>query len=673
MDTFDPSPQLDKVGQFSYSVKNMFEQLSEEKEVRSLDIVVVLLKLHPKYGGESAEGLISLISGPSMPPFEGKERKPVWEWLAAVKDLYMPDKVPEIHTRLVTIGLTLIDKELRDFLNNNATGFVEVLKAELKEPFNDLLRKKKPPADPAHTHPDTPSAIDLLGRQDFAEALSLRLRNIWKQSAQNREGHSFVMHLHGPWGSGKTSLLNFIQKALQRSEGGQNPWVVVWFNAWQHQHITPSWWALYDCIYREAARQWREDFKDPKFSKRIRNFEWLWRIRTGRLLYVAGFIVSLLVALLLLGWFLVTLGGDSHPIDETLKALGAAVGLIGAVWSAALFITRSLTSAGAAEEFVRFGEDPLGKVKRHFQELVEFIGRPIIVFIDDLDRCCKEYAVNLLENLQTLFTYHKIFFVVSGDRRWLYTCFEKVYQDFQGSIKEPGRRLGYLFLEKAFQLSVSVPSLTPEVKEKYLEFLQWADSNKAQEGLEESRQEAQKAFRDLEPTEVYTELEKKEKETGVDSLQKQAYRGAAVRQLATPQAEWDKEYFLKPFGEYLESNPRAMKRFVNAYKTYLDLAILGNAEVVFKEESRKQLALWTIITLRWPALAEYLELHCEQVNDILSGSFSSADENLSELTKEMKAVKEVFDGKKVKVSLDSESLGRLLRIKTSVGGSTVVA
>ena len=116
-----------------------------------------------------------------------------------------------------------------------------------------------------------------------------------------------------------------------------------------------------------------------------------------------------------------------------------------------------------------------------------------------------------------------------------------------------------------------------------------------------------------------------------------------------------------------------MKRFVNAYKTYLDLAILGNAEVVFKEESRKQLALWTIITLRWPALAEYLELHCEQVNDILSGSFSSADENLSELTKEMKAVKEVFDGKKVKVSLDSESLGRLLRIKTSVGGSTVVA
>ena len=105
----DPSEVLDKVGRFSDSVKQMFSQLYEKQAVSSWDIVSVLLNLHPDYGRGYAK---ELIYRSDLPPPEGKERKPVWEWLTAVKDLYMPYRVDQIDTRLVIFGLTRIDKGL---------------------------------------------------------------------------------------------------------------------------------------------------------------------------------------------------------------------------------------------------------------------------------------------------------------------------------------------------------------------------------------------------------------------------------------------------------------------------------------------------------------------------------------------------------------------------------
>jgi hypothetical protein len=47
--------------------------------------------------------------------------------------------------------------------------------------------------------------------------------------------------------------------------------------------------------------------------------------------------------------------------------------------------------------------------------------------------------------------------VVAADRQWICASFEKEYEAFGKSIGEPGRPLGYLFLDKMFQVSVSVP------------------------------------------------------------------------------------------------------------------------------------------------------------------------------------------------------------------------
>ena len=54
-----------------------------------------------------------------------------------------------------------------------------------------------------------------------------------------------------------------------------------------------------------------------------------------------------------------------------------------------------------------------------------------------------------------------------------------------------------------------------------------------------------------------------------------------------------------------------MKRLLNAYGIQRSIATLTGVDI----ESR-QLALWTIIVLRWPLLSEYLEDHPEMVKYI---------------------------------------------------------
>src|SRR5438046_2423865 len=79
-------------------------------------------------------------------------------------------------------------------------------------------------ADLLYDAPLTDPAQDRLGRSAFSEVLA---KSILRLDAQ--EG--FVFALNGPWGAGKTTVINFALKALER-EAGSSEIVVVRFNPW---------------------------------------------------------------------------------------------------------------------------------------------------------------------------------------------------------------------------------------------------------------------------------------------------------------------------------------------------------------------------------------------------------------------------------------------------------
>jgi hypothetical protein len=234
------------------------------------------------------------------------------------------------------------------------------------------------------------------------------------------------------------------------------------------------------------------------------------------------------------------------------------------------------------------------------------VGRPIAVFVDDLDRCQADYVVKLLEGIQTLFRDPRVVYVVAADQRWLHACFERMYEPFAESVREPGRRLGSLFLEKAFEISVEMPRLSKGVQAEYWSFLLGGDPRGAEARIAQLEQEARIEFAGAtSEQQVISRLEKPDS-SDADPLRENVRRQVAVEHLANAAVEQSVTYFLQPFAPLLEPNPRSMKRFLNAYAIQRDLSILAGQDILAEERRRKKLALWVILSLRWPGLGERL-------------------------------------------------------------------
>ena len=550
---------------------------------------------------------------------------------------------------------------------------------EIHEPLESPSQPTAPavPSDVTSLHLDSPADVDYLGRKGFAEALGVRLNRVWRESSALAGGGgesrgSFVLHMHGPWGSGKTSLLNFLKRELQPPRGqrvdadGPGTWVVVEFNAWQHQRINPPWWPLLDAVYSGAVRQLADGkiFAERGRARRVRLRERWWRLSTGRKDHLAAMAVATIALAGFIFWF--WHGAGAVDLPTVGKSVATALGTVGVIWSTFLVAGRTLLSGSArsAQTFVETAGDPMERVCAHFRELVGWVGKPVAIFIDDLDRCQPRYVVDLLEGVQTLFSDPRVVYVVAADRRWLNNCFETSYEGFAKAVREPGRRLGSLFLEKAFELSVSVPRLSPQMREVYWDYLVGGARPDIGQFIEA---EGERARAELVGAEDEEEVLSRLREPTGDPLRDQVWKGAAVSRLASRKVAETTEYFLKPFSPLLEPNPRAMKRLVNAYSVLRDMALLAGVDVLGDMGQRRQLALWAIVSLRWPLLEEHLENHPEDIDSIREGRTSVgdlplvADEDLQKLV-ESGEVHSVFTGGQTGTGLTSEVVRELIGI-----------
>jgi energy-coupling factor transporter ATP-binding protein EcfA2 len=552
--------------------------------------------------------------------------------------------------------------------------------------------------DSSPVHPDHPSTTDRLARKGFARALAVRLGRIWNEYArlpgvrQRRRDsgspNSFILHLHGPWGSGKSSLLAMLRSALQpesRESRATSRWIVVDFNAWAHQRLPAPWWQLLDGLYRQAVDQLGRVYRHPGRALWLRITEWWWRFFTLRrdtvfagaaavfltsLLYWAFSTTSLFERLFTPSEGGVAVDGGSpenaqgaserdSPVAEAVDLLA----LLGTLLSAAVVIGRSLIFGGvrSAQQFIESSADPMARITAHFGEMLWRIDRPVAIFIDDLDRCQEEYVIRLLEGIQTLFNDPRVVYIIAADRRWLHACYENTYARFQGQVHEPGRSLGTLFLEKIFQLSVTVPRLSPEVQQDYWRYLVHGRDVDIEKRLEEARESARGEFATArsEAT-VFSRLT--EPDAGEDPVRTQARREAAVERLASERVEKTTIYFLEEFSHLLEPNPRAMKRLLNAYAVHRDLAILSGLNVLIDVKRRKQLALWTILSLRWPLLSDYLI-------DRVEGRSPEPDEAVRELAA-TNEVQSVLAGEGVSATLDFDTIRVLVGIAVREGGTS---
>ena len=215
-------------------------------------------------------------------------------------------------------------------------------------------------------------------------------------------------------------------------------------------------------------------------------------------------------------------------------------------------------------------------------------------------------------------------FVVAADIQWLNACYEEVYEKLKPFVYEPGKQLGVLFLEKAFQLSTPVPGIPQELKERYWQTLIRIESQDTEDAITEPPKQAQAK---LAGAVSEGSLIRMVNESRNSSFHEQrAIREAAVVRLGAAEIMKRTEHALKPFVSYLDPNPRSMKRLVNAYSVNRAIAILSHIDV-----ERDRLALWTILSLRWPVLAGSLEKNPQMTDDIVSRNLTNVDLTLQDL------------------------------------------
>ncbi len=262
--------------------------------------------------------------------------------------------------------------------------------------------------------------------------------------------------------------------------------------------------------------------------------------------------------------------------------------------------------------FMEHHRDPVAVIVRHFKKMVQGACQPFAVFIDDLDRCHGSYVVELLQSIQTLFHDSNVVFVVAADRKWLRASYEHSYQEFKGSIGGAGRSLSHLFLAKMFQISAPVPRMAVTTQRRYWDHLLRIRESKGPKASKDALRRAEKeATRLIGKEKDEDALMWKIREYQGDLLVKQAMLGVAAKRIMKPAARKETEHLLQPFVDLLEPNPRAMKRFVNAYALRKAIALLGDCDI-----EREPLVLWTLMELRWPVLADYLTDHPEMIEKI---------------------------------------------------------
>ncbi len=223
-----------------------------------------------------------------------------------------------------------------------------------------------------------PFANDLLGRKAPAESLANLIRSV--------EGPCAVS-VDAAWGNGKTTFLKLLAQHL-RNEG----FPVVAFNAWETDFSGDPFLAL-----SESIASGLEERADGSTGDTIGKF----RKQANKIL---------------------------PRVPMALIRAGAAMTGVGAVVEQAENLVA--TETGDRLKAFKDARETVAGFTKALKEMAAEIyedGRPLVVTIDELDRCRPSYAVELLEVAKHLFSVDRVVFVLAVNRAELEHSVKALY------------------------------------------------------------------------------------------------------------------------------------------------------------------------------------------------------------------------------------------------------
>lgn len=219
---------------------------------------------------------------------------------------------------------------------------------------------------------EEPFKEDLLNRKQYADVLT--------QIVKNTEG-GFTLSINADWGYGKTTFIKMWEKILQ-NEGYQT----IYFNAWETDFVADPMMALIDGL--------RNGFEAKDLpSEHLQKVKAFWKTASK----------------------LVQLVPQYRIIGEIAEALQEGIG-------DCTEDNDELQKCTSIKQLVYAFRKQLSDFAKTIDQ-----EKQLIVFVDELDRCRPDYAVQMLERIKHFFTIDNIIFVLSVDKKVLCKSIKAVY------------------------------------------------------------------------------------------------------------------------------------------------------------------------------------------------------------------------------------------------------
>jgi putative sterol carrier protein len=429
--------------------------------------------------------------------------------------------------------------------------------------------------------------------------------------------------------------------------GARRPWIVVPFNAWQVEHCAPPWWVFYQtirkgcfaAIRKDGDLPWQPGEGQPRLpwlqrmdlSAKLWVREIGWRLTNPKvrsLLVTAAISFLLLLLLQRFGIWGLTGGREAKTGFLLTSGFGLALGGVTTVtflWGLGALFTESVVPGtdSLAERLSLGSGDPFERFRRHFALTIARIRRPVMVVVDDLDRCKPDFVVGIVRGMQTLLRSPRVVFVILGDRDWIERAFEAHHKPMEKVDVGPEQTFGARFVEKAIQMSFILPAMGDEGRLAYVRrVLLGAAPQPAREAGAGMDADTAKAVRevvnreaaapDSDPfdterivtralEEVGSRPDASEADETALQLQVEQLVGEtlAINASSSERVEQAVAHQLEALAGHFPANPRQIKRIVNAITVYYAVA-LQRPGLNPDEAFRTQLALWIIIMTEWP-------------------------------------------------------------------------
>ncbi|MFV9506086.1 MAG: KAP family P-loop NTPase fold protein [Oscillochloridaceae bacterium umkhey_bin13] len=334
---------------------------------------------------------------------------------------------------------------------------------------------------------DLPATQDELGFTPAAQALATII------TGADIADTPLTLGIYGPWGSGKTSLMQMIYQPWAESEQPHPTVLPVWFDAWRFAQSDALWRALLITVIEAIRKSVVKD--EDRLRTLLGKPEAHDRLKLPADRADAQKALEQRLDDLIAGLYRTVereeLGGISIDWPEAGKAAAGTairVGLdslpfVGAVRQSIEELVGGAggNAAGLAKairrERAKIYRDQITSLEQFYKELQALIqtwtdlaGYRLVVFIDDLDRCLPEQAIGVLEALKVFLDIRGCVFVLGVDREIIERGIRVRYKEFAlaGADKGPFPVAERDYLEKIVQVPFTLPPLAPQAISRFL-------------------------------------------------------------------------------------------------------------------------------------------------------------------------------------------------------------